>query len=96
MLARWGIASQSYALGFLAEQRVARGAVAEARALLPAPGGWPELSDGTLIVLRAEIEILLAEGRPAEALARAEELADGAWSGAGCATSTPPGSRGAR
>ncbi len=75
MLARWGIASQSYALGFLAEQRVARGAVAEARALLPEPAGWPELSDGTLIALRAEIEVLLAEGRPAEALARAEELA---------------------
>ena len=75
MLARWGIASQSYALGFLAEQRVARGAVAEARALLPEPAGWPELSDGTLIALRAEVEVLLAEGRPADALARAEELA---------------------
>ena len=34
MMGRWGIASQVYALGYLAEERVAAGAVAEARALL--------------------------------------------------------------
>ena len=75
MMGRWGIASQSYALGFLAEGRVAAGAVAEARAFLDLAGGWGEISDGTLIGLRAEAEVLLAEGRPAEALERAEDLA---------------------
>ncbi len=70
MMGRWGIASQVYALGFLAEGRVAAGAVGEARAFLDVAGGWGEISDGALIGLRAEAEVLLAEGRPAEALER--------------------------
>jgi DNA-binding CsgD family transcriptional regulator len=76
MMERWNIASQSYVLGFLTEQRIAAGSLAEARAFLPPVAGWGKLSDGVLIALRAHAELLLAEGRPADALTAAERLAE--------------------
>ncbi len=74
IMGRWGIASQSYGQGYLAELRVAEGAVAEARAGLPQTSDAGDISDGTLIMLRARTEVLLAEGRAAEALPHAELL----------------------
>jgi len=50
--------------------------VVEARSLLAQSAGWGEIGDGTLIVVGAEIEPALVGGRPAEALAGAERLAE--------------------
>jgi ATP/maltotriose-dependent transcriptional regulator MalT len=75
--AQWGVPTQqSWASAVLAELLVDRGAVAEARALLetttrPSPG-----SDPQMLLDRALVRVLLAEGRAEEALAHADVLRD--------------------
>lgn len=76
MMDRWGIVSQSYAVGFLAEQRIAAGDVAGARALLPFTTTWGPRSDARMIGLRAEAELALAEGRYDDALAASRTMAE--------------------
>src|SRR5262249_22779621 len=71
--AHWGVPTQRpWATAVLAELLVDRGAVADARALLdraihPRPG-----SDPAMLLDRAEMRVLLAEGRAEEALAYAD------------------------
>src|SRR5262249_11488686 len=71
--AHWGVPTQQpWATAVLAELLVDRGAVAEARALLdaairPHPG-----SDPAMLLNRAHMRVLLAEGRAEEALAHAD------------------------
>ena len=71
--ALWGVPTQQpWATAVLAELLVDRGAVAEARALLdgaihPHPG-----SDPAMLLERAQMRVLLAEGRAEEALAHAD------------------------
>lgn len=72
MLALWGIPSQSqWTLAFLAEVLVERGAVAEARAIIDAAVQPPEGSDQAILLDRAQMRVLLAEGRAADALEHA-------------------------
>jgi DNA-binding CsgD family transcriptional regulator len=73
--AHWGVPTQQpWAIAVLAELLVDRGELAEARALLdgatPARGG----SDPAVLLDRAQVRVLLAEGRAEEALAQAEEF----------------------
>jgi DNA-binding CsgD family transcriptional regulator len=74
-IADWGVPTQQpWATAVLAELLVDRGAVVEARALLdgardPLPG-----SDPAILLHRAQIRVLLAEGRAEEALAHADVL----------------------
>jgi DNA-binding CsgD family transcriptional regulator len=77
ILARWGMASDTYPRIFLAELLTSIGALREARATLPAQSGWSERADASLFRLRAEAGLLLAEGRHAEALEACERLAGG-------------------
>jgi ATP/maltotriose-dependent transcriptional regulator MalT len=76
-MALWGVPTQSqWATPVLAELLVERGAVAEARALLdgainPLPG-----SDPAVLLERARMRVLLAEGRAEEALACADVFRD--------------------
>jgi DNA-binding CsgD family transcriptional regulator len=57
---------------FLAEVLVERGATDEARALLDSAGSPPDGSDHTILLDRARMRVLLAEGRVEEALAYAD------------------------
>jgi len=72
-LTLWGMPTQSqWTSPFLAEVLVERGAVDEARALLDTAGSPPAGSDQTILLDRARMRLLLAEGRPEEALAHAD------------------------
>ena len=72
-LAMWGMPARSqWTASFLAEVLVERGAVAEARALLDDAGSPPPRSDQTILLDRARMRLLLAEGRAEEALAYAD------------------------
>ena len=72
-LALWGIPSQSqWTSAFLAELLIERGTVGEARELLDSATYPPPGSDQAILLDRAYMSLLLAEGRPEEAL----ELAD--------------------
>jgi DNA-binding CsgD family transcriptional regulator len=73
-LALWGMPTHSSArtpLPFLAEVLVERGAVGEARALLDTAASSPAGSERMILLDRALMRLLLAEGRPEEALAHA-------------------------
>jgi DNA-binding CsgD family transcriptional regulator len=73
-LTLWGMPSQSqWTSPFLAEVLVERGAVDDARALLDTAGSPPAGSDQTILLDRARMRLLLAEGRPEEALAYADD-----------------------
>jgi DNA-binding CsgD family transcriptional regulator len=72
-LTLWGMPAQSqWTSPFLAEVLVERGALAEARALLDNAGSPPVGSDQTILLDRARMRLLLAEGRPEETLAHAD------------------------
>ena len=69
----WGIPTPSqWQAPMLAEVLLQRGAVGEARALLDAAGSPPAGSDLAIVLDRARMRMLLAEGRPEEALAYAD------------------------
>ena len=71
--ADWGVPMQRpWASAVLAELLVERGAVAEARALLDAASDPHPGSDPAMLLDRAELRVLLAEGRAEEALVHAE------------------------
>ena len=73
--AQWGVPTQQpWATAILAEVLVDRGAVAEARALLDGAVRARPGSDPALLLERAQVRLLLAEGRAAEALAHADVL----------------------
>jgi DNA-binding CsgD family transcriptional regulator len=73
--ANWGVPGQQpWAAAVLAELLVDRGAVAEARALLDAVVDPVAGSDPAMLLARAEMRVLLAEGRDEEALAHADVL----------------------
>lgn len=68
-LAQWGMPTQlQWTSPVLAEILVERGAIDEARVLLDAAGTAPERSDHTVLLDQAHMRLLLAEGRPDEAL----------------------------
>jgi len=72
-VALWGIPTPSqWQAPMLAEVLLQRGAVAEARALLDSAGSPPVGSDLAVILDRARMRTLLAEGRPEEALEYAD------------------------
>ncbi|MCI0633900.1 MAG: AAA family ATPase [Actinobacteria bacterium] len=74
-VALWGLPTQSSARtpsSFLAEVLVERGAVGEARALLDAAASPPPGSERMILLDRARMRLLLAEGRLEEALAHAD------------------------
>jgi DNA-binding CsgD family transcriptional regulator len=74
-LALWGMPTHSSARTpspFLAEVLVERGAVGEARALLETAGSPPAGSERMILFDRARMRVLLAEGRPEEALAHSD------------------------
>jgi DNA-binding CsgD family transcriptional regulator len=72
-LAFWGIPTQSqWTSAFLAELLVDRGALGEARRLLDATVYPPPNSDQAILLDRARMTVLLAEGRPQEALEYAD------------------------
>jgi len=65
----WGMPTQSqWTAPFLAEVLVERGAVDEARALVDEVGSPPPGSDHAVLLDRARMRVLLAEGRAEEAL----------------------------
>jgi DNA-binding CsgD family transcriptional regulator len=73
-LTLWGLPGQSqWTSAFLAELLVERGTLAEARELLEASTPASIGSDQSVIIDRAHMRLLLAEGRPDEALAHAAE-----------------------
>jgi DNA-binding CsgD family transcriptional regulator len=73
-LTLWGMPAQSqWTSPFLAEVLLERGAVDQARALLDTVGSPPAGSDQTILLDRARMRLLLAEGRPEEALACADD-----------------------
>lgn len=74
LLQRWGIASESYAIGFLGRAHTAAGDLTGARGILSRARPAYALGDGALVDLESEIGLLLAEGRHAEALEAAEDL----------------------
>jgi len=65
--------SPSYGAGFLARLLIERGDRAGARAALASRGNPSPASDGDALVRRAELELLLDEGRWDEALGAADE-----------------------
>jgi DNA-binding CsgD family transcriptional regulator len=72
-VALWGMATQAqWQSPILADLLVERGAVGEARALLETVSSPPPHSDLAIIVDRAWMRVLAAEGRPEEALAYAD------------------------
>jgi ATP/maltotriose-dependent transcriptional regulator MalT len=81
-IALWGVPTQQpWATAVLAELLVDRGAVAEARALLDHAIHHPlPSSDPAILMDRAQMRVLLAEGRAEEALAYADVFAsDAGW-----------------
>ena len=72
-VAFWGMPTQAqWQSPILAELLVERGALGEARALLDTVISPPPSSDHAILVDRASMRVLLAEGRPEEALAYAD------------------------
>ena len=72
-VAFWGMPTQAqWQSPILAEILVERGALGEARALLDTVISPPPSSDHAILVDRALMRVLLAEGRPEEALAYAD------------------------
>ena len=72
-LTLWGMSSRSqWTAPFLAEVLVERGAFDRARALVEDFGSPPAGSDQAILVDRARMRLLLAEGKPEEALAYAD------------------------
>lgn len=80
-LAFWGIPTQSqWTIAFLVEVLVERGRLDEARTLIDAAVYPPATSDHANLLVRAHLNLLLAEGRPDEALELAGQYAlDVAW-----------------
>ncbi len=73
-VALWGMPTHAqWQSPILAEILVDRGALGEARALLDTVIFPPPSSDHAILVDRARMRVLLAEGRPEEALAYAED-----------------------
>jgi ATP/maltotriose-dependent transcriptional regulator MalT len=73
--AQWGVPTQQpWATAILAEVLVDRGAVGEARALLDGAVRARPGSDPAMLLERAQVRVLLAEGRAGEALAHADVL----------------------
>ena len=73
--ARWGVPEQQpWATAVLAELLVDRGMVHEARAMLDGAPQPVVHSDPAVLLARAQIRVLLAEGRAADALAHVEVL----------------------
>jgi DNA-binding CsgD family transcriptional regulator len=69
----WGMPTESaWTSPLLAEVLVERGEIAEARAVLADAGSPPAGSDQAILIDRAQTRLLLAEGRPAEALEYSE------------------------
>ncbi|MEZ5098264.1 MAG: AAA family ATPase [Thermoleophilia bacterium] len=76
-LALWGVPGPAaWSSGYLAEVLVERGSLAEARAVLGEVVPPPESSDMAMIVDRATLGLLLAEGRAEEALRHSERAAE--------------------
>ena len=72
-VAFWGMPTQAqWQSPILAELLIERGALREARALLDTVISPPPRSDHAILVDRASMRVLLAEGRPEEALAYAD------------------------
>ncbi|MGN6167378.1 MAG: ATP-binding protein, partial [Solirubrobacteraceae bacterium] len=72
-VAFWGMPTQAqWQSPILAEILVERGALGEARALLDTVISPPPSSDHAILVDRARMQVLLAEGRPEDALAYAD------------------------
>ncbi len=72
----WGIPAQSgWPTAFLAELLVEKGALAEARQLIESAGDESPASDQAVLLDSAMLTLLLAEGKPAEALALSEAAA---------------------
>src|SRR5437588_162460 len=72
-LTLWGMPARSqWTAPFLAEMLVERGALGEARALVDDFGSPPAGSDQAILLDHARMRLLLAEGRPEEALAYAD------------------------
>lgn len=72
-LTDWGMPTAGgWAPPVLAEVLVERGAIEEARRVLDAVGDAPTHSDHTIMLDRARVRLLLAEGRAEDALAQAE------------------------
>jgi DNA-binding NarL/FixJ family response regulator len=72
-LTDWGVrADGGWAPPVLAEVLLERGAVDEARVVLDGAGDAPPHSDHTIMLDRARTRVLLAEGRPDEALEHAD------------------------
>jgi DNA-binding CsgD family transcriptional regulator len=75
-LTLWGMPTRSqWPTPILAEVLIERGALGEASALLDDAGSPPAGSDLAILLDRARMRMLLAEGRPKEALAHAEVYA---------------------
>lgn len=75
--ALWGVPTQQpWAQAILAELLIDRGAIAEARATLAATAQPLPGSDPAMLVARAEMRVLLAEGRAEAALAHADVFAE--------------------
>jgi DNA-binding NarL/FixJ family response regulator len=72
-LTLWGMPTQrQWTAPFLAEVLIERGALGEARALLDDASSPPPSSDQAILLDRARMRVLLAEGRSEEALAHAD------------------------
>ncbi|RKS72585.1 putative ATPase [Motilibacter peucedani] len=71
---RWGgpPIGTSYGEGFVVAVLLDRGRTAEARAFFDSRDDHPRMGDGERLHVEAEVALLLAEDRPAEALARLE------------------------
>lgn len=73
--AAWGVPTQQpWASSVLVELLIERGAIADARALLDAAVPPHPGSEAAMLLERARVRVLLAEGRPEEGLARADAL----------------------
>jgi DNA-binding CsgD family transcriptional regulator len=69
----WGMPTEAQWTGtVLAEVLLERGAIDETRGLLEAAGDAPSRSDYAILLDRARMRLLLAEGRPKEALEQSE------------------------
>src|SRR5262249_2246702 len=69
----WGMPMQSsWTYPLLGEVLAGRGEIAEARAVLADAGSPPPGSDQAILMDRVQMGLLLAEGRPAEALEHSE------------------------
>ena len=69
-IALWGVPASAYSCGFIAQAAVEQGNLQEARAMLELSEVPPPLSDRMLILDKAEMAVLLAEGKADEAVER--------------------------